>query len=70
MGNNHSPPVKQEGENVNSVIINESLQVHNDNIELYLCVITVMLAINLVFQVAKYTYKNMKKNIRKEVLNV
>lgn len=63
MGGTDSKQVDATGQNVNSVIVNESLQVHNYDISTQLDIIIGLLCISLVIRAVKMYNKAQKKRI-------
>lgn len=62
MGGKESKAGDSTGQNVNSVIVNESVQVHNEDIALQLNIF-----IALITKVLKCIYKQQRKRILKEL---
>lgn len=63
MGGTDSKQVDATGQNVNSVIVNESLQVHNYDISTQLDIIIGPFCISLVIRAVKMYNKAQKKRI-------
>lgn len=67
MGGKESKVGDSTGQNVNSVIVNESVQVHNEDIALQLNIIIALLAFAVITKVLKCIYKQQRKRILKEL---
>lgn len=66
MGGKGSKQGDSSGQNINSVIVNESLQVHNEDIALQLNIIIVLLALMIIAKVQKCVYNQQHKQILKD----
>lgn len=67
MGGKESKVGDSTGQNVNSVIVNESVQVHNADIALQLNIIIALLAFSIIAKVLKCLHKQQRKQILKEL---